>query len=71
MKLQLHEGGLEILGVVNMPDVLKESIPQGDARVDDRSMAGRKGGAEERPKALQVPLGVFDLANQVGELVPQ
>jgi hypothetical protein len=39
MKLHLHERGLELFRVFQVRDILKESVPQGYAGIDDRSMA--------------------------------
>ncbi len=71
MKLQLHKGGLELLRIIQVADVLKEPVPQSDGGIDNGSMARRKRSAEEPIEALQLLLGLLHVGNQMGEFVPQ
>ena len=39
MKLKLHKGGLELLRIIQVANILKEPVPQRDGGIDDGSVA--------------------------------
>jgi hypothetical protein len=52
MKLHLHKGSFQLVGVIQVPNVCEQPVPQGNGGVHGGSVARGERGAEKSVKAM-------------------